>query len=330
MQSLKAKAKCICYELDPLVAKINTWRGRENGTLRAICLHAVKKGESSSNGMPPGAETSLEQLKIFIEILLSNGYTFITPSDISNGLIHQKKYIMITFDDGYYSTIYAVQLFKEYGLKLTVLISPYYLYNQVSYWSDVFYREVERHTSTSTNAFSKKFLELRYMSQVEREDFLIKNFGKCSLKSWNDGDRPLSINELKELYAFGNVEIGNHTMTHTALCGLSEKQVRREIVDAQETICKELGVQAQSIAYPYGYFDETSRQVCEKLGFKYGLTTENKIHSIKSLKVDSFMHIGRFGNWARRNTLEQYLLKIQTGFLMSEKVIQFKRSLLNQ
>ena len=71
------------------------------------------------------------------------------------------------------------------------------------------------------------------------------------------------------------VEIGNHTVSHPHLLdrrkGESlnawEKRVRRQIVEAQIRIKKELGVTPTLFAYPYGEYDPTIEKIVAGLGF---------------------------------------------------------------
>lgn len=318
---LKKQVEQLLFKIDTSITELYSKCGHEQGTLRSICLHAISKNSNQSKEMPPGLETSIDDLRSFIDTLLLNGYKFITPLDITKCIKKKEKYVIVTFDDGYYSTSYAVDIFKEYGMKLTIFISPYYLDTQIGFWSDIFYREFMKTHSSLTPDFSKKSLELRYSTQEKREKFLIKNFGKKSLKPIGDNDRPLTLNELKDLYANGNVEIGNHSMTHSALDRLSPEQAKKELKDAQEMIHNKLNLWPTCIAYPYGFFNKTTPTICKKLGFQYGLTTENHRHSVKEFQHNKgFQHIGRFGNWGKKISLKQYLLKIRAGFLFSENI----------
>ena len=103
------------------------------------------------------------------------------------------------------------------------------------------------------------------------------------------------FDELRDLFRLGNLEVGNHTMTHRALSRLDRELVEREIIDAQNTLLREAGIQATSIAYPYGYYNQTVIEVCQDLGFKYGFTTEPEMHRLDELSGKQSLTIGRFG-----------------------------------
>ena len=47
---------------------------------------------------------------------LAHSYTFISTVDVLNGLDPQKKYVLITFDDGYYKNHLALPILRRYGM----------------------------------------------------------------------------------------------------------------------------------------------------------------------------------------------------------------------
>ena len=163
----KAAYKSI-QTLDPFIARLKLKNRSEEGTFRAICLHAVRKGKPSPY-LPPNFETPVSQLKELIERLLENQYIFIKASELNQGLRDDKKYIAVTFDDGYSSVVHAVELFKSYNLSLTIFVSPYFLEKQISFWSDIMYREASEYPSKKDMVYEKlvKFREIpqKYLVQ---------------------------------------------------------------------------------------------------------------------------------------------------------------------
>jgi len=317
--SLETRLSRFLSFVDPPIARIAAALGSEKGTIRGICFHAVRRQGPPSNRLPAGIQTPLDDLKRFVEALLAAGYVFITPGDILKGLRPDAKYIMVTFDDGYFSTSYAVETFKSYGLRLTLYVSPYFLCHNIGFPSDIIYREVSsRHPGFAADIHldSRK---IRHTPQGERERFIVANFGRSALTPVGDEDRPMSIAELKDLYALGNVEVGNHTMTHAALTALSEAESRKELVDAQDVLHSALGVRPISVAYPYGYYNEAVSRVAAGCGFRFGLTVEQKKHGIRDLGGEGFQHIGRFGVW-NKVSLERQLMKVRTGTVPSDRL----------
>jgi peptidoglycan/xylan/chitin deacetylase (PgdA/CDA1 family) len=80
----------------------------------------------------------------------------------------------------------------------------------------------------------------------------------------------LSSAELKEMIAAG-WEIGSHSMTHSDLTQLDRSEWRREILDSRLTLERELGVEVDSFAYPFGSFIPDLASVIEKFGYRTGM-----------------------------------------------------------
>jgi peptidoglycan/xylan/chitin deacetylase (PgdA/CDA1 family) len=74
-------------------------------------------------------------------------------------------------------------------------------------------------------------------------------------------------------HAERGVAIGSHGVSHAHLSGLSDKELRRELVDSKEQIEHELGRECPELAYPYGEHDERVRRQARAAGYEraYGL-----------------------------------------------------------
>ena len=307
--------------LDPLLDKAyrSYFRG-DIGTVRAICLHAISPSTSleRNTSLPPELVSTTDDLRVLTESFLENDYRFITPQDLLTELEPSRRYIMVTFDDGYFSTHYAVELFKEYGLPLSICVSPYYLLEQKAYWSDAFYRYYRHDHQTFGPDYGQKHAELRRATQSERETFLTNAYGPDALLPEGDDDRPLTLSELKDLYALGNVEVGNHTMTHAALDTLTTSQATDELLDAQTVLSSALGVTPITVAYPYGYYTQDTSLLAKTLGFQFELTTENTVQSLSNLSSSGLYRIARFGNWGKKRPLHSQLIMMRSNFVFSE------------
>lgn len=81
----------------------------------------------------------------------------------------------------------------------------------------------------------------------------------------------MNWSELKEAMT-ANVEIGNHTHTHSYFLNESEKTryatFEKEILTSQTIIADHLNVTPSIFAYPFGEFDEGMKDVVKKLNFR--------------------------------------------------------------
>jgi peptidoglycan/xylan/chitin deacetylase (PgdA/CDA1 family) len=78
-----------------------------------------------------------------------------------------------------------------------------------------------------------------------------------------EGRSMLSWNQIRDLRDCG-VEIGCHTLTHPDLTKLSRDQIVIELCDAKKGIEDRLGNRVSSFAYPFGRYDERSRDVAQQ------------------------------------------------------------------
>lgn len=74
----------------------------------------------------------------------------------------------------------------------------------------------------------------------------------------------LSWDEISEMQASGSIRFGAHTLTHPDLTRLPAGQVESEVRDSKSIIEDALGVPVVCFAYPYGRYDERSREIASR------------------------------------------------------------------
>lgn len=92
--------------------------------------------------------------------------------------------------------------------------------------------------------------------------------GKLGGTSDWDGERarPLADAGTLRLLSAAGHEIGNHTLSHPRLAGLSEGEQRREIAEADGRLTR-LELSPKTLCYPWGAYDETTLAVVRSLGY---------------------------------------------------------------
>ncbi|HEX2949062.1 MAG TPA: polysaccharide deacetylase family protein [Armatimonadota bacterium] len=78
--------------------------------------------------------------------------------------------------------------------------------------------------------------------------------------------RTMSWEQLREWHQSG-MEIGSHTVNHPHLSGLSDEDITEELVRSKATIEDKLAIPINSLAYPYGDFDERVRRQVMAAGY---------------------------------------------------------------
>jgi peptidoglycan/xylan/chitin deacetylase (PgdA/CDA1 family) len=79
------------------------------------------------------------------------------------------------------------------------------------------------------------------------------------LPDW-EGRTMLSWNEIREMQLAG-ITIGAHTVTHRVLTRLSPDEVTAEVLDGKAVLEDALNATVDCFAYPFGRYDETSRNI---------------------------------------------------------------------
>ncbi|MGE4342924.1 MAG: polysaccharide deacetylase family protein [Geoalkalibacter sp.] len=207
----------------------------------------------------------------------------------------QEPAVAVTFDDGYADNFYeALPILEETGVPATFFVSTCYLGTLHEFWwhqleclllrEGRFPLQFELNDSrcgrswpTSTLLQRKSlYCDLNELMQriepARREAWLVH------LRDWagqahmvqSGLNRLMTPGELRRLAASPQVTIGAHTVTHTALSGLSEVQQRNEIMTSKETLERMTGDTVQTFSYPFGtknHYNRKSVRICREAGF---------------------------------------------------------------
>jgi peptidoglycan/xylan/chitin deacetylase (PgdA/CDA1 family) len=82
----------------------------------------------------------------------------------------------------------------------------------------------------------------------------------------------LNAEELRRLDAAG-MEIGSHGVTHVRFPKLSDTELRDELHQSKQTLEDLLGKPVDSLAYPYGAWDERCETAVRDAGYRSACTT---------------------------------------------------------
>jgi peptidoglycan/xylan/chitin deacetylase (PgdA/CDA1 family) len=139
---------------------------------------------------------------------------------------------VVTFDDGFASTLRARPILDEMGFPATVFIVTRFIESgEHLCWPGI-----------------EGWLDGEHADEL----------------------RPLAWNELDQLVDRG-WEVGSHTVSHPHLPDLDEAELESELGLSLRTITKRLG-KCETIAYPYGRADERVAAVASEVGYSAGCT----------------------------------------------------------
>jgi peptidoglycan/xylan/chitin deacetylase (PgdA/CDA1 family) len=170
-------------------------------------------------------------LRAQLEYLDTRGYVGLRLSDAEqrrrDGSLPRRS-LVVTFDDGYASTMRAAPILASFGFPGTVfLVTDFVESGRPLSWPGI--DELHR--------------------PGEENELL-----------------PLSWAAAAELAAAG-WEIGSHTMSHPLLTQVDDNRLQRELDGSRELIERRLG-SCTSLAYPYGVADERVAAATEQAGYE--------------------------------------------------------------
>lgn len=280
---------------------------KEKNSLLIFNLHGLfkNKEEIKQNLVDPQTWITTDQFTQFIEYYLKHNYTFVAPDDILQGLGDDKKYAMITFDDGYYNNKYALSILKKYQIPALFFISTNHIKQNKCFWWDVLYRErIKSCTSKKDILNEQNFLKSKTSDEIEQ--YLIEKFGEKSFEPKSDIDRPFTTSELKDFSKEKYVFLGNHTSNHAILTNYSSNEIKSQIIDAQKFINEITGIAPTAISYPNGNYSDEIIKISKETGIKLGITVEYKKNKLPiDNQSNNCMNLGRFDLSGSNNIINQ-------------------------
>ena len=279
----------------------------EKGSLCTFLFHGLfhDKKEVRSGIVDPQQGITVDNFRQFVDYYKSSNFTFITPEEIAAGLNPEKKYILITFDDGYYNNLLSLPVLKEYHVPATYFISANHVVENKSFWWDVVYRERNRE-GIEPEDLRKEYALLKNKKHHEIDEYLLNSFGPAALRPVSDIDRPFTRDELKKFADEPLVNIGNHTLNHAILTNYTHEEIRNEIAGSQQHLVNITGKKPSMIAYPNGNYSDEIIQISKNAGLSSGVTVfPAKNYLPRGIEGDKIFALNRFTLWGNENILRQ-------------------------
>lgn len=189
--------------------------------------------------------------------------------------------MLITFDDGYKDNFdIALPIIKKYKAKTILFISTHFIGKDKWIWHDkvrylVCQKKLDLPEAEST------LRKLRSGSIPDRFKLAIEN----NFHSNTTKRLILNWEETSDFLKNG-FEIGSHSANHKVLSTLNDKERKYEITESIQTIRNELGIICESLAYPNGGYDETTKKLLKQNGIRYAFTSEKGINEKNQDKLE--------------------------------------------
>ena len=197
-----------------------------------LCYHAV------SDTWPAPLSVTPAVFEEQIAGLLRRGYRGVTLSESQGAQQGADKLLVVTFDDGYISTLTeAAPILERLGIPGTLFVPSEYIGRpEPMSWEGI-----------------DRWTEGPHSAELE----------------------PLSWDQVRELAAAG-WEIGSHSVSHPHLPRIGDEQLRHELTASKEKIAAELGRPCTTIAYPYGDVDDRVVAAAKVAGYELGVDLPNR------------------------------------------------------
>ncbi len=265
-------------------------------------------------------EITPEHLEKIILYYESKGYVCVSLDEFYERMVGGKafdKYVIYTFDDGYYDNLkYALPVFEKYKKPFTIYVTSSFPNKTALLWwyalEDLLLKKDvldlsfwgETHEYNCDDLFKKElgFNHIRGLINSHPNENMILFFAlnQINLQQYAK-ELCLSWDDLKELSENSLVTIGAHTVNHIALKEISEEQCRYEMEESKTILEKELNIKVDHFSYPFGKKSEVGIrefQLAKEVGFKSCTTTRlgavfiehrNFLESLPRLSVNSMM-----------------------------------------
>ena len=272
---------------------------KEKGALLCFLFHSLfESGEEVRSGvLDPQQGVTVEMFRAFLGHFREEGYTFVAPRQILEGPERGGKYILLTFDDGYFNNLRALRVMEEFNAPAVFFVSSDHVREGKAFWWDVAFREGRKRGGADVE-IRGTVAGYKRMKTEEVEFDLKKEFGKDALRPVGDLDRPFTPSELREFAGHRLVSIGNHTKNHAILTNYSLAEAREQIQGGQGAIQEMTGKIPEMISYPNGNSSPQIEQAAREAGLHLGVVVRRCKNRLP-LKIGApeVMSLKRFILW---------------------------------
>jgi peptidoglycan/xylan/chitin deacetylase (PgdA/CDA1 family) len=299
---IRGNLKSAMHLLDENLASRFLSAAREEGTLLSFLFHGLFESDEEvrSGTLDPQQGVTVEMFRAFLGHFREEGYTFVAPRQILEGPERGGKYILLTFDDGYFNNLRALRVMEEFNAPAVFFVSSDHVREGKAFWWDVAFREGQKRRKTKAE-IGDAVAGYKRMKTEEVEFDLKKEFGKDALRPVGDLDRPFTPSELREFAEHRLVSIGNHTKNHAILTNYSLAEAREQIQGGQDAIQEMTGKVPEMISYPNGNSSPQIEQAAREAGLQLGVIVRRGKNRLPlKIAAPEAMSLKRFILWGDR------------------------------
>lgn len=283
------KLKSFCRRIRNSVWRVIRYPKAPLGAL--IMLHRIDTPNECGVWYNQHLKMSPESLEEMIEYARKHKCRFVSLDEMAEAINQGRcfrRWIAVTLDDGYRDNyLNGAEVFSRMNVPFTIYVCTKMVKGEMVYWWEIIEdlvlknREVTLSDGRSFDCSTKEkkekaFLDIREVilkqPQNNLKKHLIKLFANYDI-DWNYGNDNLGLTweQINELKNNRLATIGNHTYSHYAFKGLSEKEICNEIDKASDEMLENTGIHMSHFAFPYGDALAVSQhdvELVKGLGFK--------------------------------------------------------------
>jgi len=267
----------------------------EGPGLIIIALHSlcVSRSQLDDPILAPHQNVCVDDFRALVAAVLESGYTIVSPEQVDGGLDRRGRYVMLTFDDGYFNNVLALDVLDEFEVPATFFVSSNHVLEQKGFWWDAHHRLLVRRGAPA-HARRAALRQLKALPPLRIEEDFRRRFGPTALRPHSDRDRPFSRPELVDFARHRHVRIGNHTANHEILTHCSPQELVRQIQSCQEALTGITGSAPIAIAYPNGDHSDAVVEAAQAAGLRLGMTVRPTKNTVPAPGAGGLMRLGRF------------------------------------
>jgi len=291
--------KTAVLSFDAKLARFSLAAQRDRGCLLSFVIHSLFESEAEANCglLDPQQAFTVAMFRDFVHHFTTEDYRFLSQRNLQKRLCPQGKYVLLTFDDGYYNNLRALPVLEEFAVPAVFFISTDHVRYGKAFWWDALYRE-SRKRARPAEEVRRLLAAYKQMKTAQIESEIGARFGKAALRPVSDLDRPFTAGELKKFSAHPLVFLGNHTRDHAILTNYSLAGLREQIWSCQEAIREISGKRPEIIAYPNGNCSPEIRTAARQAGLQFGLLAHHgRNHLPLTNGSEAALTLKRFTLW---------------------------------
>ncbi len=262
-----------------------------------LMLHRIDKPDRTAVWNNQHLKLSPDTFVAMVNYAREHKCRFVSLDDMSEAIINKRnvrRCIAITLDDGYRDNfINGTPLFHRLKIPYTIYVCTKMVKGEMLYWWEILERLVLENDNIILNdgrqfdcstkeAKERAFLEIREVILKIPQENLVEELKKILVNydidyQYGNDKLGLTWDQIRELSNDSLCTLGNHTYSHKAFTGCSDKEIIDDISLADKEMYERTNVHTSHFAFPFGEATAVSQHdidLVKNYGFSTSATTK--------------------------------------------------------